>query len=62
MKWNICMLLVTAALFVAFIPGVFVTLPYVGAPQWQIYAVHALLFAVVKKLVSHYVCRRLDLK
>jgi hypothetical protein len=56
------MLLVTAALFVAFIPGVFVTLPYVGAPQWQIYAVHALLFAVVKKLVSHYVCRRLDLK
>jgi len=56
------MLLVSAGLFVAFIPGVFVTLPSVGAPQWQIYAVHAVLFAVVKKLVSHYVCRRMGLK
>ena len=43
-------LLVKAALFVAFVPGVLVTLPP-GGSRWTVLAVHGLLYAVVSMYV-----------
>jgi hypothetical protein len=38
--------LVAALLFIAFVPGVVVTLPSKGANKWTILALHTLLFMV----------------
>jgi hypothetical protein len=40
-------LLVKAALFVAFVPGVLVTLPSPSSDRWTILAVHAVLYVIV---------------
>jgi hypothetical protein len=40
-------LLVKAALFVAFVPGVLVTLPSPTSDRWMILAVHAVLYVIV---------------
>ena len=45
--------LLAAALFVAFVPGVLVTLP-TKSSKWTILVVHGLLFAVVTHFVMHY--------
>ena len=47
-------ILLAAALFYAFIPGVLVTLPPKGS-KTTIYVVHAILFAVVTHYVMKYV-------
>ena len=46
--------LVAAALFVAFVPGVMITIPAKGS-KWTVLVVHALLFAVV----THFVMKQL---
>jgi hypothetical protein len=40
-------LLVKAILFVAFVPGVLVTLPSPSSDRWMILATHAVLYVVV---------------
>lgn len=40
-------LLLKAALFVAFVPGVLVTLPSPTSDRWMILATHAALYVVV---------------
>ena len=44
-------MLVKAALFIAFVPGVLVTLPSPSSGRWTVLIVHALLFVVVSKLL-----------
>jgi hypothetical protein len=44
-------MLLKAALFIAFVPGVLVTLPSPSSGRWTILIVHALLFVVVSKLL-----------
>ena len=46
--------ILSAVLFVAFVPGVLVTLPSKSSPRTHIIIVHALLFAVVTSLVMRY--------
>lgn len=46
--------IISALLFVAFLPGVLVTLPSKSAPRTQIIIVHAILFMVVTTLVMRY--------
>ena len=41
-------LLFKAALFIAFVPGVLVTLPP-GGDRWTVLIVHAILFTIVSK-------------
>jgi hypothetical protein len=41
---------VVVALFVAFVPGVLVTLPSKSSSKWTILIVHALLFVIVTHL------------
>jgi len=51
---NIVSPIISAVLFVAFLPGVLVTLPSKSAPRTQIIIVHAILFMVVTTLVMRY--------
>ena len=44
----------SALLFVVFVPGVLVTLPSKSSPRAQIIIVHAILFTVVTGLVMRY--------
>ena len=44
----------SALLFVVFVPGVILTLPSKSSPRAQIIIVHALLFTVVTTLVMQY--------
>jgi hypothetical protein len=44
----------SALLFVVFVPGVILTLPSKSSPRAQIIIVHALLFTVVTALVMRY--------
>jgi hypothetical protein len=46
--------ILSALLFVAFVPGVLVTLPSKASPRTHIILVHALLFTVVTSLVMRY--------
>jgi hypothetical protein len=46
--------ILTAVLFVAFLPGVMVTLPSKSSPRSHIILVHAILFTVVTGLVMRY--------
>jgi hypothetical protein len=46
--------ILSAILFVAFVPGVLVTLPSKSSPQKTIIAVHAVLFTVVTTFVMRY--------
>jgi hypothetical protein len=46
--------ILSALLFVAFVPGVLVTLPSKASSRRTIIVVHALLFAVVTSLVMRY--------
>ena len=45
-------LLVSAAVFIAFVPGVLVTLPSTSSSQWTIWIVHGLLFALLHWVVQ----------
>ena len=49
-------LFVSALVFVAFVPGVLVTLPP-GGSKWTILAVHGLLFALLHFFVQRQVMR-----
>lgn len=44
-------LLLKAVLFVAFVPGVLVTLPSPASDRWMVLAVHAVLYVVVSAYV-----------
>jgi hypothetical protein len=44
-------LLVKALLFVAFVPGVLVTLPSPSSNRWVVLGVHAVLYIVVSKFL-----------
>ena len=46
-------ILIAAALFVAFVPGVLVTLPK-GGSKWTILLVHGILFAIVTHYAMKY--------
>ena len=46
--------IISVLLFIAFVPGVLVTLPSKSASRNTILAVHALLFAIVTSLVMRY--------
>ena len=46
--------ILSALLFVAFIPGVLVTLPSKSSPRSHIILVHAIIFTVVTSLVMRY--------
>ena len=48
---NFVKLLVSALVFVAFVPGVLVTLPP-GGSKWAVLAVHGLLFALLHWVVQ----------
>jgi len=52
--WRLDSLLLAAALFVGFIPGVVTTLPSKSSGKWTILVVHGLLFAVVTHAVMRY--------
>lgn len=53
---NLVKILVSALVFVAFVPGVLVTLPP-GAGKWTVLAVHGLLFAVLHFAVQKMLLR-----
>ena len=44
-------LLLKAALFIAFVPGVLVTLPSPSSSKWTVLVVHAVLYVLVSKLL-----------
>lgn len=44
-------LLVKAALFIAFVPGVLVTLPSSTSGKWTVLVVHAVLFVLASKFI-----------
>ena len=49
-------LLVSALVFVAFVPGVLVTLPP-GGGKWMVLAVHGALFTLLHAAVQRFVMR-----
>ena len=52
--WRLDTLLLAAALFVAFIPGVVTTLPSKSSGKWTVLVVHGVLFALVTHAVMKY--------
>ena len=52
--WRLDSLMIAAALFVAFTPGVLTTLPSKSSGKWTVLVVHGVLFALVTNCVMRY--------